>query len=238
MSVTDARRTAGLLLLLLPLAACPDALPDDAAIAAIVDRLPSVSDADVARIQRQYAGQPPESAPGIDRLPEPVPRQATDLGAIAEGYRQLAPGIAEAQGLLSSGALLAFVSFTMPEASLTRLLAQAERSGARVLLRGLLHGSLRETVTRVQALTAGRRIAVQIDPQAFKRFQVEKVPTYVLLRDGAHATPCATSSCVTAQDFVAVSGDVTLDYALEQVVRLAPDFAALAAPYRSRLGRR
>ena len=77
-------------------------------------------------------------------------------------------------GLLAS--LLVFVSFAMPEATITRLLDQASRARATLVLRGFVNGSLRDTVERMQRLIGNRQVAVQIDPQAFDRFSIVRTP--------------------------------------------------------------
>lgn len=75
----------------------------------------------------------------------------------------------------------------------------------------LVDGSIRETVTRVQALIGSRRVAVRIDPEAFDRYGITRMPTFVLVMDGARAEACASRVCGSSQQFVKVAGDVTLD---------------------------
>src|SRR6266850_2315184 len=74
--------------------------------------------------------------------------------------------------------LLVFVSFAMPQPALTRLIDQAAAAGATLYLRGLVGGSLKETVTRVQPLLGGRRVPFEIDPRAFDRFAVAVTPAF------------------------------------------------------------
>jgi conjugal transfer pilus assembly protein TrbC len=115
--------------------------------------------------------------------------------------------------------VLIFVSFAMPEATLQRLLDQAARAGATLLLRGLVNGSIRDTVTRMQALIGSRRVAVQIDPEAFDRYAITRTPTFVLVMDGAGTEACRSRACGSSQQFVKVAGDVTLDYAMKYLSR-------------------
>ena len=51
----------------------------------------------------------------------------------------------------SGPSLLVFVSFAMPDATITRLLDQASGARATLVLRGLVNGSLRDTVSACSA---------------------------------------------------------------------------------------
>ena len=106
----------------------------------------------------------------------------------------------------------------MPAASLKALADQAAQSGAVLILRGLKDHSMRATLAAVQALVGERQVAWQIDPEAFKHFGVERAPTFVLL----------TGSTAS---FVAVAGDVTVDYALEAMMRQVPASRPHAQPF-------
>lgn len=136
--------------------------------------------------------------------------------------------------------LLVFVSFAMPPASLRALAAQAEQAGAVLLWRGLKDGSLRATVAAVQDVIGAHRVAAQIDPTAFDRYGVTAVPTFVLAEgsaasaSAARAPDCAAPVCAPA--FVAVTGDVSLAYALRFMMRQAPAAAPRAHALLTRLG--
>lgn len=215
----------------------------DADIARAAKSQPVVTDKDIDEAARKHrmpsdaelSRVPVPSAPRLDAVPAPQTQRRVDLGAIAAGYEAMrtpAP-IANAGPLL-----LVFVSFAMPEPALERLVDQAQRSGATLLLRGFVDGSLKKTVERVQRLIGTRKVGFQIDPQAFDRFSVAVAPTFVLVRDGAAAAPCASGTCQPSSAFVSVSGDVSLDYALEHVRRAAPAFGREVGTFLSRLNRR
>ena len=181
-------------------------------------------------------GQVPSSAgPRIDALPQPRTNVPIDLEALAKGYAEQVGNMDAAQGLVSGPALMIFVSLSMPEATLQRLVDQAARAKASILLRGLVNGSLRDTVARVQGLIGKRQVAVQIDPQAFDRFAITRVPSFVLIRDGARPASCASGTCAPPEGFVRTVGDVSLGYALEHVQRAAPKFAKDAAGFLKRI---
>lgn len=200
-----------------------------------------VTDADIERARRQHrmptdvelARVPVPSTPRIDALPQPATRTPIDLEALAKGFDVQADK--PALGAASGPRLLVFISFAMPEATITGLLDQAARVRATLVLRGLVNGSLRDTVERMQRLIGTRQVAVQIDPQAFDRFAITRTPSFVLVRQGAAAQPCAAGMCIAGDQFVLAAGDVSLDYALKFFERSAPAMARDASAYLQRM---
>ena len=78
------------------------------------------------------------STPNVDAIPLPKGGSPVDLGAIAKGYEQLGQAGSNASNLRADKkALLVFVSFSMPEKALMRLVEQAARTDATLVLRGL-----------------------------------------------------------------------------------------------------
>lgn len=214
---------------------------------------PEITEADIARAVQRHRlppplltdQPPPASTPRVDALPQPLqPTQPLDLAALARGFDATVSGT-PGQGLAGGPRLLVFVSFSMPERTWQRLMQQAEQAQATLVLRGLVDGSLRQTVLRMQQLIGQRKVAVQIDPQAFDRHGVTVVPTIVLLRaGGADASPCATGLCAdrvpgashqAGARHLQVAGDVSLDYALRQFAAAAPGAAADARVFLRRL---
>lgn len=198
---------------------------------------PMPSEADLARV-------PISASPRIEALPQPRATAAIDLEALAKGYAaQIATG-PQTLGLASGPSLMVFISLSMPEATLQRLVKQAARAKASILIRGLSHGSLRDTVARVQSLIGQQQVAIQIHPQAFERYAIERVPSFVLVREGARLTrttdttgpaACVNGSCASTEDFARVSGDVSLGYALEHIQRRAPSLSKQVGPFLQRL---
>ena len=88
-----------------------------------------------------------------------------------------------------------------------------------------MNGSIRDTVERMHRLIGGRQVAVQIDPQAFDRFSINRTPSFVLVRDGAATQPCAAGLCIAGDQFVMAAGDVSLEYGLRFFERSAPAMA-------------
>jgi conjugal transfer pilus assembly protein TrbC len=189
---------------------------------------PAVTDADIERARQQHrmpteaelAKVPVPGTPRIESLPQPATRMPIDLEALSKGFDVQNGAHASAMAPGKAGPkVLIFVSFAMPEATLQRLVDQAALAGATLVLRGLVNGSIRDTVTRMQALIGSRRVAVQIDPEAFDRHGITRTPTFVLVMGGAGTEACASRACGSSQQFVKVAGDVTLDYAMRYLNR-------------------
>lgn len=91
---------------------------------------------------------------------------------------------------------LIFVSFSMPKSSLKSLYLDAKLNNGVLLIRGLKNGSFKETAAYLKSLEIG----VEIAPQAFKQYKIDKVPTILLLEKN---------------QFKSISGNVSLTYAKE-----------------------
>jgi conjugal transfer pilus assembly protein TrbC len=182
-------------------------------------------------------GLPPSKVmPRIDALPAPATQVPLDLEALARGFASAtgAPPLPSAD----EPRLIVFISLSMPEATLARLVDQAAHARAQLLLRGLSEGSLPRTAARIQQLIGTRPVAVQIDPRAFDRYAIQRVPSFVLARGGELNTACSGEQCARSDDHVIATGDVSLDYALAHFQRSAPAFAKDAGRFLARLGRR
>lgn len=91
---------------------------------------------------------------------------------------------------------LIFVSFSMPKSSLKSLYSDSKLNNGVLLMRGLKNGSFKETAAYLKSLEIG----VEIAPQAFKQYKIDKVPTILLLEKN---------------QFKSISGNVSLSYAKE-----------------------
>ncbi|MDD5332878.1 MAG: type-F conjugative transfer system pilin assembly protein TrbC [Rhodoferax sp.] len=204
---------------------------------------PNITDQDLERARQKYrapteaelSAAPVPVQPNIDSLPQPQTNALIDLEALAKGYSAQSDAMAQAQGLATGPGLFVFISLSMPQATLRRLVDQAARAQASVFIRGLAGGSLRTTVAQVQGLIGQRQVAVQIDPQAFDRFDIERVPSFVLVRDGTRPVSCASGLCAPPEGFLRTTGDVSLDYALEYMQRGSPQFAKDASGFLRRI---
>lgn len=76
---------------------------------------------------------------------------------------------------------LLFVSLSMPDNVLIPLLQQADEKQVPVLIRGLVNNDLQQTQQRLKQLMKKTSIqGVSVDPIAFERFDVKRVPTLVI----------------------------------------------------------
>ena len=251
MSVTDVRRMVSALALGLTamLAMGDQALAQNPPLVTETDierarrETPTVTEQDIDAAQRKYGlpsaaelqSAPIPIRPSIEALPQPVSRPPIDLEALARGYAAQTDAMTQTQGLASGPGLFVFVSLSMPRPTLQRLIDQAARAQASIVIRGLAKGSLRDTVAQIQDLIGARQVAVQIDPLAFDRFAITRVPSFVLVRDGTRPVSCTGSRCAPADSFLHTSGDVSLDYALEHMQRSAPGFAPAIALFLKRI---
>lgn len=135
--------------------------------------------------------------------------------------------------------LYVFVSFSLPEITLKRLLTQARRIDASLILRGLVDDDLGKTKAKItQLLEADAQGNTQIkggfaiDPTLFERFDITQAPSFVLT--DAPAARCTESDCASI-DHVRLSGDIPIDYALETMAREAPAMKASAEQLLARM---
>ncbi len=126
--------------------------------------------------------------------------------------------------------LIVFVSLSMPDSTLKGIILQAQKLNAEVVIRGVLPSGFKATTSRLSELliddpnqaTKEPLGGVSIDPVRFRQFAVTRVPTYVLLDDGACAVaklPCGS------EHFDQLEGNVTPISALhvfEQKGMLSP----------------
>jgi len=203
---------------------------------------PTVTEQDVELARQKYAlpseaghRSAPLNSPNLEALPQPATPVLVDLEALARGYAGQSNAMTQAQGLTTGPGLFIFVSLSMPRATLQGLVDQAARAKAAIVIRGFANGSLRDTVAQVQGLIGKKQVAIQIDPLAFDRFAISKVPSFVLVRDGTRPVACASGSCAPADSFLRTTGDVSLDYALEHMQRSAPAFGPAAELFLKRI---
>lgn len=119
---------------------------------------------------------------------------------------------------LEDPSLYIFVSFSMPDSLIREYLQDALRFGGRVVVRGLVDGSMPKTQRKLASLIEedeSRRIGASIDPRAFEAFDIQTVPAIAL---GEHSVKrCDTEECVVQAGLHdIIYGSVSVEYALEQ----------------------
>ena len=113
--------------------------------------------------------------------------------------------------------VLVFTSLAVPVASWQAAARDAARTGATLVLRGVVQESLPATARRVAARLGGADAGVAIDPRLFRLFGVTRVPAVVVVPGGV--PPCRSRGCAAdpAPPHDQVSGNLSLAAALEAI---------------------
>lgn len=183
------------------------------------------------KLEPDYKGL--DKAPIVQQaLPAVRPQKPNlDLNGLVQQYAAKSRPVPAGQGRTD---LMVFVSLTMPEGSLFRLVHQAERSGAVLVLKGLKNNSLKATADALRKYEQQAKATWRIDPPAFTKFGVKVVPTFVVAKAN-EALSADAGGCADPGAFAAVSGDVSLDFALEHIARVRPDLDTVAQSYLTKL---
>jgi conjugal transfer pilus assembly protein TrbC len=244
------RRTYMALLLAmvgLHLLASPDSLAQPATAAtpgAPVVKLPGTADLDRARAALPTAAEleqarraqknaltvrPPAAA--LD----PKVQGSVDLSKLAEQYEQIRRGPSDTGQERQASGLIVFVSLGLPRPTLERLVADAERVKATLVLRGVRDRSVTKTAKTIAELIGKRTVSWQIDPALFTRFEVRAVPTFVLIDPSKPIlVACNTGQCQQAA-YAKVAGDVSIGHALGAIEELDRTLAGTAKAMAARL---
>lgn len=100
--------------------------------------------------------------------------------------------------LLTDQKPIIFISSSMPIISLKALAEEAKEKGGKLVVRGMVKGSLQETAK--WADTIG--YSLDIDPKLFETHSIQTVPTFLIFHEGG---------------WHQVKGNVTLAFAIETV---------------------
>ena len=138
-------------------------------------------------------------------------RENDSIAKLLNNYRFKPTDIQKNQ--ITNYPLMIFVSASIPRASLKDLMIQARQSGGVMVFRGLIGGTLRNTQQFLGEL-AKENVSAIIDPRLFEMFNIELVPTFVVLAKPAQ--DCEESSCNFTPIHDRITGNVTLNYVLEQ----------------------
>jgi type-F conjugative transfer system pilin assembly protein TrbC len=115
--------------------------------------------------------------------------------------------------------LYVFVSTSMPKPLLKTYASEAKKYGGVLVFKGLPSGSFKELAVLVAELTidpvgtkdANNSLGLQIDDEAFDRFEVSAVPT-IILSTTSEYQPHKTTQVI----YDKITGNVGIKYALEQ----------------------
>jgi conjugal transfer pilus assembly protein TrbC len=130
---------------------------------------------------------------------------------------------------------VAFASFSMPAASVVRLVKTMNQAGGTVVFRGFKNDSLKATAAEMQRLGIASG-GIVVNPKAFTQYRIGRVPAYVVTRGGDANSQVDSSGCALPASYVSLSGDVTPAYALRQIVDHSPTYGGIAERYLRALG--
>lgn len=167
------------------------------------------------------------------------PAAQVDYSALASRYERVRQQVAQggSEDNRIGGGLYVFVSLGMPKPALKRIVEEAEKTGAVLVLRGVLDRDIAKTASAVKDLIGEHKVEFQIDPRLYRLFSVDVVPATVLVEPGASFGKCTDKMCNGNASYAKVSGDVSLRYSLAEATRSAPPaLANMADAYLSRLG--
>jgi len=191
------------------------------------DILNSLPDANT--IQQQYGSV---GIPHVERIPAPKSTPKVDIGDMAKEYQDSTNAQLTSQPKYD---LLILASLSMPKEALTRLAEQARRANATFVFRGFSGNTITGMTRDARNAMGNVPASIVINPTAFKQFGVTEVPTIVIATH--QAGNLLESGCSNPQTFIKVSGDVTLDYALDYIERKSPQWESVAHAVRSEIVR-
>jgi len=179
--------------------------------------------------------------PALPTLPEPTPellqRTRTDINRLLDRVQD--PQSPTTIDEKSGPQLYLFVSFSMPDITLKRLLVQASRIDGSLILRGLIDNDFGKTKDKIAQLLEADAMGntttkggLAIDPTLFERFDISQVPSFVLTNTPAKR--CSETECPKS-DYARLSGDTTIEYVLETMAREAPAMKQSAQTLLDRL---
>ncbi len=99
--------------------------------------------------------------------------------------------------------ILVFVSFSMPNIAINELNDQAEKYGAKLILRGLHEKFFQKTAKKILEINKDG-LKLDINPELFKKYEIKKVPTFIFIKKGKEVSR--------------LSGNVSLEYAKSKLV--------------------
>ncbi len=212
-------------------APAPIKLPGAADLERARARLPTAAELEQARRAQESSltMRPPASA--LD----PKVQGSVDLSRLAEQYEQIRRGPGDTGQDRQASGLIVFVSLVLPRPTLERLVVDAERVNATLVLRGVRDRSVTKTAQTIAKLIGKRTVSWQIDPALFTRFEVRAVPTFVLIDPSKPVlVACSEGQCQQAS-YAKVAGDVSIGHALGAIEQHDPALAGTAKSMSARL---
>jgi len=158
----------------------------------------------------------------------------TDPFVIAERERSKSKNLVVNPNQSDETDLIVFVSFSMPESSLNRLAVETAKAGGVLVLRGFVNDSLKQTIVASERMT-NLGAQIQINPELFKTFDVQRVPTFIISKNGSNSGACSSkveSQCI---NHLKLEGDASLKQVLYRMANEKSSIASIAEEKLNRL---
>lgn len=135
------------------------------------------------------------------------------------------------------GVVYIAVSLSMPPESLRQLARDANKSGATLVIRGLVGNSFAKTRTALKSvLVEGEEAGLVIDPRVFQQFHVDRVPA--VIASPQPVEPCENGLECDRPDvpFDIVRGNISLEQSLKLLASRGEAAPGVARQALERLG--
>ncbi len=175
--------------------------------------------------KQQFFARQSEKLPTVDYGITKEQLEKDTIAKLLNNYRFKSEDIKKAQ--ITHYPLMIFVSSSIPKSSLKDLMIQAKKSGAVLVFRGMI-GSLKNTAKFLGDISKDNVQAI-IDPRLFDLFNVEVVPTIIVLKEATQN--CNENKCQITPIHDRISGNVTLDYALETIANGKSETSQIASKF-------
>ena len=165
-----------------------------------------------------------------------LPRGPAGAGDFDEMIHAASANLKENQG--TAPQFMVFVSTSMPEQALKRIIADTSAAGGVVVFRGFPGNSGKAFIAALSRVVEKDQqfASIGIDPRLFRAFDVTAVPTMVV--SSSDFTPCDGLTCkTTPPPFDRIEGNVTVRYALETFAGENGPGALVARTALANLGR-
>ena len=101
-----------------------------------------------------------------------------------------------------------FISLSMPKQSIKQLLEQSKELDAQVVLRGFINNSHKTTAEFMQDLVTTAQYGLIVDPELFSKYEVTKVPTFVVANNNEYDKLSGNISWFDAINIIKKRGEV------------------------------
>ena len=165
-----------------------------------------------------------------------LPRGPAGAVDFDEMIQAASANLKEAQG--TAPQFMVFVSTSMPEQALKRIIADTSAAGGVEVFRGFPGNSGKAFIAALSKVVEKDQqfASIGIDPRLFRAFDVTAVPTMVV--SSSDFTPCDGLTCkTTPPPFDRIEGNVTVRYALETFAGENGPGALVARTALANLGR-